>query len=490
MLKRFFLISVFLISILLMTACGNDDNPSGATLPNLSGKNKTEVLSELAKLKIDFSFDEEINLEVQPGLFTRYGNDLKAGDQIQRSTSVVVFFSAEINGVILPDLSDLDQEGIIDILIELDVFIQFQTVDTNEVAEGLFVRYGNQLSQGDIVDFGSTVIVLLARKIVDFNSGLIISKYVEGMSGNKAIEISNRSTTVIDLSEYRLSLFLNGDETPTEEIILTGNLSPDDVYIVVYSESDQGLKDKANLISNRLLFDGNDAVAITKEGRVVDIIGNIGWTIFILRNETFVRKPHIVENSRTYNVLDWDIYARDNYSMLGSHPVEFPTSFTFNPEQLLIPYTTPGGMTKVTYGWANDGDTSTFSPGFEGSARVRFIGINTPEMTGSEPNVVYPEPWAVQATESLRSMLESATDIYVMHDPVNGMVDTYNRSLGLVWADGVLTNYIQVLRGYSINAYNDENQTLIFNGVSLFRWFERAQREAQANKVGIWSSGS
>ncbi|MDV7401035.1 thermonuclease family protein, partial [Arthrospira platensis SPKY1] len=96
---------------------------------------------------------------------------------------------------------------------------------------------------------------------------------------------------------------------------------------------------------------------------------------------------------------------------------------------------------------------------FLGSDRVRFVGINTPEMTPT------PEPWAVQATQHLRNILENAEVIYIMHDPQTGINDTYGRKLGLVWADGILVNLEMVRMGFSASTYDDPDQRLVFNGI-------------------------
>jgi len=161
---------------------------------------------------------------------------------------------------------------------------------------------------------------------------------------------------------------------------------------------------------------------------------------------------------------------------------------------LLVSFNLPMGMVKVTYGYANDGDTSEFYSldpnieNFTGQKRVRFIGIDTPEMSGNKPGVIYPQPFAVAATQYLRSILENATDIYIMHDPLSGISDGYERTLGLIWADGVLVNLEMVRMGYSAAMYFDPQQRLIFNNVSLNRLFQRAEAEARENNRNIWSS--
>ncbi len=114
-----------------------------------------------------------------------------------------------------------------------------------------------------------------------------------------------------------------------------------------------------------------------------------------------------------------------------------------------------------------------------GDARVRFIGIDTLETgTGS---------LATNAQKYVESLLENATKVYIQHDPVSGIYDTYQRSLGLVWADDILVNYMVVKMGYSQNNYSDPTQALIFNGISLDQWFKNAEAYAQENNLGMWA---
>ena len=87
----------------------------------------------------------------------------------------------------------------------------------------------------------------------------------------------------------------------------------------------------------------------------------------------------------------------------------------------------------------------------------------------------------------LKVYLENATHVYIQHDPVSGIRDTYERHLGLVWADDILVNYMVVKMGYSQNNYADETQALVFNGISLDQWFKNAESYAKANNLGMWA---
>ena len=91
------------------------------------------------------------------------------------------------------------------------------------------------------------------------------------------------------------------------------------------------------------------------------------------------------------------------------------------------------------------------------------------------------------AQQYVADLLENATKVYIQNDPSSGIRGTYGRHLGLVWADDVLVNYMVVKMGYSQNNYADEDQGLVFNGISLDQWFKNAESYAQENNLGMWA---
>jgi endonuclease YncB( thermonuclease family)/beta-lactam-binding protein with PASTA domain len=489
MIKKLLLTVMLLLSITLLIGCNNTQTPTEITLPNLTGMNRDQVISALSGKGLQISFDDVIDNSRPEGIFSHYSGSFAAGQTVEKNTAITVFFVKHMAGIQLPNLAGKTVSEMENILVDMDLFYTFVEVETNDVEEGTFFRYGSNYQVGQYVPDWTEIVIEFATE--PYNRQFIISKYVEGSNNNKAIELANRSQEAVDLSEYTLVIFENGSMTPTVEISLSGTLAPNQVFVITHTLADAPLLAKANMTTSDFTFDGNDTIGLRfKNGRMVDQLGTIGFAFFYLRNETFVRRAHITNNSTTFNALDWDIYAQDNYAMLGSHPTAFPTSFTFDPANLAISFNLPGGMVQVTYDYANDGDTSTFYSldpeiaHFLGGRRVRFVGVDTPEVSG-QPDA--PQPYALQAMEYLQTLLNNATTIYLMHDPASGNTETYGRTLALVWADGVLVNVEIVRMGYSAAPYNDEQARLVFNGVSLNRWFQRAEEEAKAARRGIWS---
>jgi predicted extracellular nuclease len=62
---------------------------------------------------------------------------------------------------------------------------------------------------------------------------VLISEYIEGSSNNKAIELYNPSSTAIDLSNYVLSFYFNGNTAATTNIALNGNIAANSTFVIM-----------------------------------------------------------------------------------------------------------------------------------------------------------------------------------------------------------------------------------------------------------------
>jgi Lamin Tail Domain len=119
--------------------------------------------------------------------------------------------------------------------------------------------------------------------------GLFFSEYIESTSGsNKAVEIFNPSTEAVSLAGYRVQLFANGAaaSNPTSTLNLTGTLGSREVYVIINSQSsDQNFLDQGDAVSGVTNFNGDDALTLSYNGTVIDVIGVVGtdpgtsWTV-------------------------------------------------------------------------------------------------------------------------------------------------------------------------------------------------------------------
>jgi len=182
-------------------------------------------------------------------------------------------------------------------------------------------------------------------------SELFFSEYVEGSSQNKAIEIYNPTNTSIDLGDYKVERFSNGatNSAGGGVTILSGILAPGDAFVLTNGETDAtaqfGYCDSALIALGDLAepngayptpmhMNGNDALALTKNGDIIDVFGKLGedpgtawsdptgtwWT----NDHTLIRKPYILKGD--INGLDsfdpsleWDSLPENTWTNLGAH---------------------------------------------------------------------------------------------------------------------------------------------------------------------------
>jgi hypothetical protein len=145
-------------------------------------------------------------------------------------------------------------------------------------------------------------------------SELFFSEYIEGSSFNKALEIYNGTGASVNLTGYSVSL--SNTATPID---LSGTLANGDVYVIANPSAVAGILAQADLQTNNLSFNGDDSVTLTKNGASLDVIGTAG--IAFGTNTTLVRKGTFTSGTTTYDAAQWDAYASDTISYLGSHTI-------------------------------------------------------------------------------------------------------------------------------------------------------------------------
>ncbi|MDP2727493.1 MAG: thermonuclease family protein, partial [Dehalococcoidia bacterium] len=104
------------------------------------------------------------------------------------------------------------------------------------------------------------------------------------------------------------------------------------------------------------------------------------------------------------------------------------------------PVATPGsGRQEARVARVIDGDTIEL----EGGQRVRYIGVNTPEMNDSRPTV---RAWAQRGKEKNQELVEGKK-VTIERDVSE--TDRYGRLLRYVYVDGVMVNAELVRLGYA-----------------------------------------
>jgi hypothetical protein len=158
---------------------------------------------------------------------------------------------------------------------------------------------------------------------------LYFSEYIEGLASNKVLEIYNPLPFAVDLSQYMVLLYFNGNVAADDTYIPVGVIEPGDVFLIVGPSSSQGLLDQADVIDNIASFNGDDVIELRHNSVLIDVIGELGedpgteWLVGTgsTRDHVLVRKADINNGETQWSVgqTEWDVYEPNDFSHVGSH---------------------------------------------------------------------------------------------------------------------------------------------------------------------------
>jgi len=159
------------------------------------------------------------------------------------------------------------------------------------------------------------------------SSEIFFSEYVEGSGNNKILEISNFTGSTINLSAYSIKKQTNGAGAWSTGLPLTGSINTGASYVIAYNLALTACYNpaSANLSTGAvdIQYNGNDPIGLFKNNVLIDIIGTFdGGAPNFAIDETLRRKPGVTGPNTTFNKSgEWDVYAKDVCSGLGSHAV-------------------------------------------------------------------------------------------------------------------------------------------------------------------------
>ena len=180
------------------------------------------------------------------------------------------------------------------------------------------------------VDEKLTVLIDLATSR-DFlpNPELFFSEYGKGSGNNRYLEIYNPSLEAAELDGINVCIFKNGSEVAGQTLALFGSLPSYETLLISNNKADAALTNVADLVSAKIDFTGNDAVALIKGDEILDIIGVIGedpgtaWPIGEYAtgtaNHTIIRYPYINRGSATWKSAQWEVLEKDFFNDLKNH---------------------------------------------------------------------------------------------------------------------------------------------------------------------------
>ncbi len=347
-------------------------------------------------------------------------------------------FITPVDGQPLSDDTDIsDGFGLLNVP-GTDTLVIFTGLDPETTYYLTIYPYNNAGTNVDYLTAG-TAPVASATTLNQCATDLIISEYGEGSGNNKFLEIYNATGQTVDLSQYRVGLVFNGGEWTESTISFPdGAVLPDgETYLIVNSQADQALLDKADLTTGSLSFNGDDAVALQKlvNGTWVNLdqIGTdgddpgSGWDVAGVSNatadHTLVRKAGVNKPTTDWAASagtnaensQWIVYPADTWDYIGSHqvvcltcePAAGPADLTFNAldegsftlswnksdaEKYIVLVRAGSQVTSQPY----DGETydanAQLGQGYQftdGSYVVYNDTGSTVTVTGAEPGTVY-----------------------------------------------------------------------------------------------------
>jgi len=248
--------------------------------------------------------------------------------------------------------------------------------DYNYSPSGELNTIGSQLiTISDILDAEITTSLSVQVNEAPAIAELFISEYIEGGGNNKAIEIYNGTGASVSLSNYKLRVHANGATSTTNITLGSGTLADNDVYVIANPDSNSTILDLADSTQSAVAFNGNDAISLYKvsSAQNIDVIGTIGsdpgsqWTGMAANgsgstlNNTLVRTTSTFGPNSTFTWSEWNAYAQDTFSYLGSHTV-----ITSTPQHELDARTWGAGFLSATSSGCTARDQDALSTAWNG----------------------------------------------------------------------------------------------------------------------------
>ncbi|MEZ4839074.1 lamin tail domain-containing protein [Flavobacterium sp.] len=159
---------------------------------------------------------------------------------------------------------------------------------------------------------------------------LFISEYVEGSSNNKYIEIYNGTGANVDLADYDLAIYSNGNTFTGGTLALSGSLANGSTFVIRNSSATVwgGTSDISTAVAV-MTFNGNDVIALRYLGTNIDVVGTIGSSANFAINTTLTRNSSIISPTTTYDAGQWTSSAEDTVTNLGTHTFDGGVSSTY-----------------------------------------------------------------------------------------------------------------------------------------------------------------
>lgn len=175
---------------------------------------------------------------------------------------------------------------------------------------------------------------------------LFISKYLEGTSNNKALEITNKTGHPVNLSDYRLSIQFSATThyyfpAPYE---LEGIVQNNEAFVLLNPNANFSCytNDEARFVTAapQMTYSGNQYLELRYKWATVDAIGIKSQSNYsVLGNISLYRKTSINQPTPSFNINEWDAYSSNYCENLGT--LSTSTDIPFSENEIFKIYPIP-----------------------------------------------------------------------------------------------------------------------------------------------------
>lgn len=152
------------------------------------------------------------------------------------------------------------------------------------------------------------------------SANIVITEVVEGSSNNKAIEVANVGSSSMTLDGYSLMIESNGSGDWGNAHDLAGvTLASGETYVVTHAQAAAELLAKGQATGTVTYFNGDDSIALFKDGSIVDILGYVNDTDY---NKNVTLKRTDMSPSTSYDPNKFEELATDDWTDIGNVDLE------------------------------------------------------------------------------------------------------------------------------------------------------------------------
>jgi endonuclease I len=154
---------------------------------------------------------------------------------------------------------------------------------------------------------------------------LMITKYLEGTSDNKALEITNKTGHPVNMSKYRLNIqYYSGTNyyspAPFE---LEGIAANNETFVVLNPNANFSCitNNQARFVTDapQMTYDGSNYIELKYLGSTVESIGTNGVNNFSsIGNVSLYRLPTVGQPTNTFSLSEWESHPSNYCQNIGS----------------------------------------------------------------------------------------------------------------------------------------------------------------------------